>query len=139
MPAWSFHTVRLPSAYWSSQDIPAEVLVFDSFSEHRLNIAGVNSLVLGFQVGSLETYFFQELFHYGLESASADVFRLFIHASRKVCNRIDCIVGEFDYHILSSHHRLILFNQRILRFGENTLEVFHRQRFKFHPDRKASL
>ncbi len=66
-----------------SQNVPAEVLVFHSFCKHRLDVSGVNALVLWFQIGSFKTDFFEQLLHDGLQSAGADVFRVFIYLEGK--------------------------------------------------------
>ena len=122
-----------------SQNVPAEVLIFDSFCKHAFDVGRIDALVLWFQVRSFETDLLKQFFHYGLQAARADVLLVLVYLEREMRDLIDRFVSEIDNHIFGGHHRLILFDQSVLWLGKNAFEIVDGQRFQFDTNGEATL
>src|ERR1044071_6809265 len=74
------------------KNVPAEILVLHCCSKHLLDVCGVYSLFLWFEIWSFKTDLFQQLFHNRLETTRTDVFRLMVNLGSEICDRIDRII-----------------------------------------------
>jgi len=74
-----------------------------------------------------------------VQAARADIFRLVVDLHREERDLFDPVGCEFEFHILHPEQLPVLLGQRVLRLGENSLEILSRERVQLDADRKASL
>src|SRR5262249_9648545 len=110
----------------SLEDVAAEVLVLDDLGEHFLDVGGINADRFLLQIRTFERNLVQKLLHNRMQPSGADVFRAFVHGSSKARDLLNRIVLERQLDALSFKQRNVLFDQRVLWFGENADEIFDR-------------
>src|SRR5437899_5928931 len=113
------------------QDVAAQILVLDDVRKLLGNVGGVNLHVFLLEVGRFERDFVQNFFEDGVESASANVFGLLIHVSRKAGDGGDSVFGDVKLDAFGFQQRDVLLDERVLRLGQNTNKVFFLQGLQF--------
>ena len=74
-----------------------------------------------------------------MEAARADVFGLLVDADGVARDRVYGVFGEFEFDALGFEQGLVLLDERVLRLGQDALEVFERERVQLDAYGEASL
>lgn len=54
-------------------------------------------------------------------------------------NTLDTVFGELEVHAFGRHQRFVLYGSRGVRLGQDTFEIFGRQRLQLNADRQTAL
>src|SRR3989344_3242877 len=125
--------------FMPSQDVPAEILVFDHVGQVLFHVGGVDDHLLLLQLGRLERHGVQEPLHHGEEPAGADVLGPVVRHHRDRRDLLDRVGREREVHALGREHRDVLADQRVFRLGQDPDEVLLGQRFELHAQREPPL
>ena len=94
----------------------------------------------GFGISArVETHFFKQRLHYGVQSSCAEVFAVFVFHGRDFRNLLDGVVGEFKFHPVDVQKFLVLFQNRVVGLRKDKFEILFGKVVKFHLNRKTSL
>ena len=74
-----------------------------------------------------------------MEAARADVLGLFVHVAGELRDAADGVGTELEHDALRREQRLILLDERVLRLGEDALEVLLAQALELDADRETPL
>src|SRR5437588_5666760 len=89
----------LPFAF-ISEDVAAEVLVFDDVGERARDVFGVDQLPLLFEVWAEEAYLVEDFLHDGMEAARAYVLGLVVDADGEARDRVNGVLREVEFDAL---------------------------------------
>ena len=81
----------------------------------------------------------QQPFHYRVQAAGTDVFRILVDVECNFRDAPDAAFGEFECNFLGVEQGGVLRRQRSIRLGQNTNEVFRREGLELNANGKASL
>ncbi len=122
------------------EDIAGEVFVFDDAVEAIADVFSVDLDGLAvIHFGSAEGDIFEEAFHDGMESASADVFGAGVDFGPDAGEFVDGVVVEVDIKALGFEESDVLFDQGVSGFFEDTDKVGLGEGFEFNADGEAAL
>ena len=74
-----------------------------------------------------------------MQAPGADVLGAFVDFMRDLGEAAHAVGGKFQLHAFGGQQRGVLLGQRMLRFGQDALEVVCAQRRQFNADRKTPL
>src|SRR5467141_2735930 len=125
--------------FQESQDVAAQILVLDDIRELLGHVGAVNLHVFLLEVGRFERDFVENFFEDGVQAAGADVFGLLVDAGGEAGNGGDGIFGDVELDAFGFQQRHVLFDQRILRLGQNANKIFFLQRLQLDANGQAAL
>src|SRR6267142_397491 len=121
------------------QNVAAQILVLDDIRELLGNVGGVHLYVLFLQVGRFERNFVENFFENGVQAPRADIFCLLVHACGELRDGGDRIFGNVELDAFGLKERHVLLDERVLRLGENSNEIFFLQGLQFDANGQAAL
>ncbi len=74
-----------------------------------------------------------------MQPPGTDVFRVLVDSGCKAGDFLDSVIEEGQLDAFRFEQRDILFDQSILRFGQNPNEILDRQRIQFNANRETAL
>jgi hypothetical protein len=92
----------------SSEDVAAEVLVFDYVVESARDVVGVDYLVLRLKVWAEEAYLVQDLLHDRVQASRADVLGLLVDADGEAREGVDGVFREVKLDAFGFEQSLVL-------------------------------
>ena len=107
-----------------SEDELGEVVVLYNVVETVVDVGFVDDDALVLELRRVERDVFEELFEERMEAAGADVFGLLVDVAGELGDAADGAVFEFQFDAFRCEHGLVLLDERVLRLGEDALEVF---------------
>ena len=99
----------------------------------------VNGNGLTVQIARVVRDIFHQAFQHGMQTTRTDVFGGFVHLPCGLGNTFDTVFGELEVHAFGRHQRFVLNGCRGVWLGQDTFEVFGRQRLQLNADRQTAL
>src|SRR5215510_2962710 len=121
------------------QDVSTKVFILHDVGQHIAHVSCVNNLALLFQVGAFEGNLVEDFLQDRVQSARAYVLGGLVHLEGEVGYFVNRVFGDFERDAFGLHQRLVLFDQGVLRLGQNAFEVVDGQRLQFDADGEPAL
>src|SRR6266540_5192740 len=119
--------------------IPAQVFALQHILKAFLNILRVDGDLDALFIGRVKGYLIKQALHDRVEPAGPDILRAIIHLGRDVGDLLDRVGGKIDRHLFRGKESDLLFDERVLRLGQDPDEFRLAERIQLHPDRKPAL
>src|SRR2546423_6386853 len=100
-----------------SQDVATQVLILDDFGELFMDIRGIYFDIFLFQIRRLEGKLVENFFENGVQTSSADIFRLLVDTGSEFSDGVDSVLSNVELDAFGLEQRDILFDERVFRLG----------------------